>query len=93
MASADRLTPGKDDYCFAKPGEIYAILLRPGSTARLDLESARGTFDVRWFNPRAGGPLQEGSVKTIQGPGQKALGTPPSKADKDWIILVKKANK
>ncbi len=92
MTSADWLTPGKDDYCFAKPGEVYAVLLRPGSTARLDLEDARGAFDVRWFNPRQGGPLQQGSVKTVQGPGKKALGAPPGEADKDWIILVTKSS-
>ena len=92
MESADRLTPGENDYCFAKPGEVYAILLRPGSTARLDLKDARGTFDVRWFDPRGGGPLQEGSLKTIRGPGKKTLGTPPAEADKDWVILVRKSS-
>jgi hypothetical protein len=90
MASHDDLTTDPDDYCFAKPGEIYAIMLRPGSTTALDLSENDATFDVRWFNPRTGGQLQTGSTKTIQGPGEKPLGTPPSDPEKDWIVLVTK---
>ncbi len=88
MQSADRLTADGDDYCFAEPGEIYAVLRRPGSAASLDLEDARATFDVRWFNPRTGGPLKKGSVEAIRGPGRRPLGAPPAEADRDWIILV-----
>ena len=93
MESADRLTPGEGDYCFAKRGEIYAVLLRPGGTASLDLETTGGTFDVRWFNPRAGGPLHKGSVETIRGPGKKPLGTPPADPDRDWIILATRSSR
>jgi len=88
MESADQLTPGDDDYCFAKCGEVFAVLLRPGRTASLDLEEAEGTFDVRWFNPRAGGALQKGSLETVRGPGRKPLGDPPADPDEDWIVLV-----
>ena len=90
MANHDSLTTDPDDYCFAKPSEVYAIMLRPGSTTALDLGDADATFDVRWFNPRTGGQLQTGSTKTIQGPGEKSLGVPPCDSDKDWIILVTK---
>ena len=93
MTNRDGLTSAPEHYCFAKPGDVYAILLRPGTTTTLDLGDANTTFDVQWFNPRAGGPLQTGSTKTIQGPGKKPLGTPPSEPDKDWIILVKKAQR
>ena len=93
MESDDRLTPADDDYCFAKRGEIYAVLLRPGGTASLDLKDAEGTFDVRWFDPRTGGQLQSASVKTVRGPGKKRLGAPPSEADKDWIVLVTRSGR
>jgi hypothetical protein len=88
MESADALTDKEDEYCLAKPGEIYAILRRPGSETTLDLGDAEASFNVRWFNPRNGGPLQKGSVQTVRGPGKKSLGAPPNDADKDWIILV-----
>ena len=91
MASQDGLTTDPDDYCCAQPAEVYAVMLRPGSSTALNLGDTSTMFDVRWFNPRTGGPLQVGSAKTIQGPGKKPLGTPPSDPDKDWIILVTKS--
>lgn len=90
MDSHDDLITASDGYCFAKPGEIYAVMLRPGASTELDLRDANATFDVRWFNPRTGGPLETGSAKTIQGPGKKSLGAPPRDPEKDWIILVTK---
>lgn len=91
MASHDSLTTAPDSYCFAAPGEIYAIMLRPDTSTALDLGDTDAEFDIRWFNPRTGGPLLVGSCKTIQGPSKKPLGTPPSDPDKDWIILVKRS--
>ncbi len=90
MESADKLTDKDDEYCLAKRGEVYAILRRPGSQVTLDLGDAQGAFEVLWFNPRSGGPLREGSLETVRGPGKKLLGTPPADADKDWIVLVRR---
>jgi hypothetical protein len=89
MESADELTANDDAYCFAKPGEVYAVLQRPGAATTLDLGDVAAAFDVWWFNPRTGGPLRKGAVETVRGPGRKPLGAPPAEADKDWIILVK----
>jgi hypothetical protein len=93
MENADELAGNKDDYCFAKRGEIYVVMQRPGRTTSLDLEDGKATFDVRWFDPRAGGSLQQGTVTSIQGPGKQQLGTAPSETDKDWIILVTKGKR
>ncbi len=59
-----------------------------GGAVRLNL--AAGEYSVRWYDPRAGGALQEGSVTSVTGPGAKALGTPPAEPGKDWVVLVKK---
>ena len=91
MESADGLTTNDNDYCFANPGEVYAVLLRPGETTEIDLGDGAATFDVRWFNPRTGGLLQKGSVTIVHGPGRKPLGGPPAETDKDWIVLVTKS--
>ena len=93
MENADELAGNKDDYCFTKRGEVYVVLQRPGQTTSLDLEDVKGTFDVRWFNPRVGGSLQQGTVASIQGPGKQQLGKAPAEADKDWIILVTKGKR
>ena len=77
-------------YCLAKAGEIYVIYLPDGGEARLDLTGASGVFTVKWFNPRAGGPLLDGSVTTVQGGSVAPLGPPPADASEDWTIVVRK---
>jgi len=90
MQHNDALTPAKDDYVLAKAGEVYAIYLPAGGTTELDLGAAAGPFTVKWYNPRQGGALEDGSVKTVSGPGAKSLGQPPADPKKDWVVLVKK---
>jgi hypothetical protein len=77
-------------YCFAKPGQVYVVFLPEGGTAALDLAGVQGEFSVKWFDPRVGGPLREGSIGKVQGGGKAPLGEPPSERDEDWVILVRK---
>ena len=87
MRHADGLTSGADDFCFAKVGEVYAIYLPNGGTTDLELPQSKSVYSVEWFNPRMGGDLQTGSVKTMKGSG--SIGHPPAEADKDWVALVR----
>ena len=89
MSHHDELTSAKNDYCFAKPGQIYAIYFPTGGTTHLDLGSSSGEFSVEWYNPRVGGPLRRGSVAEVIGPGPVAIGHPPQPTDKDWVALIK----
>jgi hypothetical protein len=88
MTSADELLAGTDGWCLAKPGETYVVYLPEGGMAKLTLPA--GSFDVRWFDPRNGGELQVGQVKTLTGPGAISLGRPPRDADADWAAWVRK---
>lgn len=94
MKNADALIGnGKNDnsrYCFAKLGEVYLVYLPNGGATELDLASVTGTFTVKWFNPRAGGALQDGSVKYVKGPGQATLGQPPTDPGEDWLAVIRK---
>lgn len=92
MHHADDLTPLPNDYVFAKPDAVYAVYLPDGGTTTLDLSGASGTFDVRWYNPRTGGDLQDGTVRTIDGGGKRGLGEAPSDASKDWAVLIRKVS-
>ncbi len=76
-------------YAFAKAGEVYVVYLPDGGTASLDLAEASGTFSVRWFDPRNGGDLQAGSVTEVEGGSQRSLGTPPTEANQDWVVVVR----
>jgi len=88
MSHHDELTSAPDDYCLAYPGSTYAVYLPSGGTTDLDLGTATGTFNIRWFNPRAGGPLQTGALASVTGPGKVNIGEPPRDSDKDWVALV-----
>jgi hypothetical protein len=89
MSGHDELISTEDDYCFAKPCEIYAVYLPVGYTTNLDLGKYVGPFTVRWYNPRTGGPLQAGTITEITGPGLSSIGRPPVDTDKDWVALIK----
>jgi len=77
-------------YCFAKAGELYLVYLPKGGTTGLDLAGASGNFTVKWFNPRTGGALQNGSVKSVPGGSSVALGQPPADATEDWVVLLRR---
>lgn len=87
----DALTPLANDYVLAKPGEAYAVYLPDGGTTTLDLSGATGRFEVKWYNPRAGGALRDGSVRTIEGGGLRTLGQAPNDTAKDWAVLIRRA--
>ena len=92
MASHDELAEKGTGFCFAAPGEIYAILVRPGKSTTLDLGEAEGVYNVRWFDPRLGffPFVERWDSEQLRGPGNQPLGPPPREPDKDWIALVER---
>ena len=91
MESHDEMVLTNGDYCFAKPGEIYVFYLKNGSS-KADLSSVSGSLEVKWFNPRSGGELQNGSRKTVTSGNDVDLGVSPQNDGKDWVVLVRKRN-
>ncbi len=91
MRHRDDLTPAPHDYVFAQEGEVYAVYLPEGGTTQLDLTAARGTFEVKWYDPRLGGALQDGTVRTLEGGGLRGLGRAPKEPSRDWAVLVRRA--
>jgi len=80
----------KDKHCLAEDGEIYLIQLAYTKTTSLNLTGITGDFTVEWFNPVVGGKLQKGSVKSVKAGKMVALGNAPSKADQDWVVIIRK---
>lgn len=88
MRNTDELINIENGYCFSKPGEFYVVYLPSGEdNCNIQLNSQEA-FTVKWFNPREGGELQDGSVTKIKGPGSVKIGTPPGNAREDWVVLV-----
>jgi hypothetical protein len=90
MTPADHLTSTEDAYCLAKEGEVYAIYLHNGGTTELDLGDFNAKFEVKWYNPRMGGNLKNGSSKVLKGGEWREIGTPPEGQNKDWAVLVER---
>lgn len=78
-------------FLFSRKGEVYLLYLPNGGAASLDLSAVSGNFRVRWFNPRAGGALQPGSIGTVRGGTNQAdLGAPPNSPTEDWLAVVRR---
>ena len=94
MRSSDGLvTSDAEAYCLAARGEVYAVYLLQGdSNAQVELPPGR--YSVLWFDPLAGGDLQEGtmSLAVVRGLRGKAavIGAPPAEGDRDWLAVVRK---
>ncbi|MDA1165219.1 MAG: DUF5060 domain-containing protein [Planctomycetota bacterium] len=80
---------GTSRYCFAKPNDTYLVYLPDGGTASLDLGDASGSYTLQWFNPRTGGPLTTGSIRTIAGGIMVSLGSPPEDIGEDWLAVLR----
>ncbi|QTN32924.1 DUF5060 domain-containing protein [Akkermansiaceae bacterium] len=94
MANANTLVSGSGNNanrCLAKAGEAYVVQLYSGGNHTLDLSAAPGDFSVRWFDPRNGGTLQQGSVAAVTGGATVSLGTAPSATTSDWIVYLAKS--
>ena len=91
MEPNDALVEDDTSYCLAKEGEVYAIYSeRNAGDLNLNLGNSNQEFEIKWYNPRAGGILQESKITTVKAKGIVTIGKPPSEVNKDWLILIKK---
>lgn len=85
-------TASSSGWCLAKNGEVYVVFLANGGSANLTLPT--GNYTIKWFDPRNGGSLLNGSIATVVGNGTaKSIGNAPSSATEDWAILVYETSK
>lgn len=86
MRAHDELVEGDGAWCFAKPGEVYAVYFPVDQGIKLRL--APGTFSLTWYNPRSGGELIPGAV--LSGGDVVEIGNAPEDGGRDWVALVRK---
>ena len=75
-------------YCLAKKGTHYVIYLPNGGSKNLNLSGVSGSFSVKWYDPRNGGGLQNGTVTSINGGGNRSIGNAPNNTGNDWVVYV-----
>ncbi len=51
---------------------------------------SKAAFTVKWFNPRTGGELLNGSGNAVEGGKTAALGDPPADATEDWLAVIRR---
>jgi hypothetical protein len=89
MKNMDHLV--NNAYCLASPGEVYAVYYPIGEISKIDLNGTEGQFAVKWYNPREGGSLLEGSVAEVSGGLKVDPGSPPNLTENaDWVCLLTK---
>jgi hypothetical protein len=89
MQPNNKLVNVKGAFCLEKLGEIFVLYLPAGTqNAKINLPAGK-IFSPKWFNPRAGGEWMDGASKRIQGNGFVSVGTPPTDADRDWVVVVR----
>jgi hypothetical protein len=88
LSCRDDLVDVPGAYCLAEEGRLYLVYLPAGSVqAALQLDGSV-PMQVRWFNPRTGGDMEQGRVRSIQGRGQQMLGAPPGDQELEWVVVV-----
>lgn len=92
MQSADDLTDNTEEYVFAKNQTVYAIYLPKVVDTKINLLGSNQRYTIKWYNPKTGGKLQNGTLKTIKGGALVSIGLPPSK-EGDWVALIEAKNK
>jgi len=90
MVNDDGLTSTTNDFVFGKSGELYAIYLPDGGSTNINLNGLSGSYSVKWYDPRNGGALQNGSVSSINGGGSASIGQAPNSTAEDWVVLLTK---
>jgi len=76
-------------WCLAKEGEMYVVYLKEGGTTNIQIRDT-SSYYVKWFDPRNGGELLEGSITSISGRGENLIGNAPNNPDKDWVVLIQR---
>ena len=89
MHSQDELLNIKGAYCLAKTGEVYVVYLPAGTQHARLLVDSEVPLSVKWFSPREGGEIQDGSITTLQGKGFLSLGEPSAEPEKDWVVVIR----
>ncbi len=77
-------------YCLADKGNAYLVYLAEGGTTDVDLSDAKGSLTVKWYNPRIGGALLDGTIKTVQAGKKVSIGKAPTESGEDWVVLIRK---
>ena len=76
-------------FCFGRENSTYVVYLPKDTEITLDLKNEKTDFSLMWFDPQKGGPLVEGSLKTLPAGTATPLTGAPSTITGDRIALIR----
>jgi hypothetical protein len=79
-------------WCIGKENEVYVVYLKKGGTSS-NISISSGNYSVKWYNPRSGGDLKNGSITYFKAGKKMSIGKPPSDDRLDWVVLITKTNR
>jgi len=83
MESKDELVSA--GWCLGKDFEVYVIYLKNEGSTTIDIV---GEYEVKWYDPRNGGALLDGTVVEISSGTDISLGLPPNSPELDWVVVL-----
>lgn len=76
-------------WCHGDEYENYVIYVEPENLGVLTIDLL-GDYEVKWFDPRNGGSLIDGTVTNLTSGDNLNVGVPPSDLDTDWVVYLRK---
>ncbi|MDE3741492.1 Ig-like domain-containing protein [Maribacter polysaccharolyticus] len=76
-------------YLLSKLGEYHVVFLKNGGSATINLQGS-DDYDIRWFDPKTGGSLQNGSLLSTAPGNAVSIGNPPNNDSQSWVVFLKR---
>ncbi|WP_067151781.1 malectin domain-containing carbohydrate-binding protein [Pseudotamlana agarivorans] len=75
-------------WMLSKTDENHVIYLPDGGSPDVNLGNS-GVYSIKWYDPRNGGDLKDGSITTVNANGSpQNLGAAPDNGSSDWLIYA-----
>ena len=69
-------------------GDNYVIYIEENNAGSTTMRLL-GDYEIKWYDPRSGGTLQDGSITNVSAGDAVNIGLPPTDTDLDWVALVR----
>jgi len=89
MQSLNTITSDNDFYGFGKTNETYVVFIPGDDNSNINIGNSGELYEVKWYDPKNGGSLQDGSILSVFADGNIDYGNPPNTQNEDWVLLLK----
>ncbi len=69
-------------------GDNYVVYVETNNAGSTTMRLL-GDYEIKWFDPRLGGALQDGSITNVSAGDAVNIGLPPTDTNLDWVALIR----